>query len=276
MIGWMVDQVSNMVVLNVHYAWKHHQQLHGPILPHVGMVFEMVMNNVIVVYKIALLLIHVVMVLHARYLSLCSYKVSLLVASLFVRMITLKQLLAGKECSLIDPCCTSSCTIATDSRVCRASVHSECDFADQCDGTVATCPADFYATAGTSCTWYVYLCPPFPFSLPTYLECYVVLHRCRSISGQGSGSGVCYTKSCLSHAQQCFTIGAAAPEQGIAAACNNAGDSSGATSCSQPLACSLTSSGAAPCYKYVFIRLAYSSVLFRLLTSDMCTILWVI
>ena len=51
-------------------------------------------------------------------------------------------------------CCTSQCTFAASSQVCRAALagsNGTCDVAEYCTGTSPTCPVDGYATAGSIC-----------------------------------------------------------------------------------------------------------------------------
>src|SRR5207244_3177174 len=48
-------------------------------------------------------------------------------------------------------CCTASCGLRAAGATCRPSA-GVCDVAETCDGDIATCPADGFATAGTSCT----------------------------------------------------------------------------------------------------------------------------
>src|SRR5438445_6763509 len=64
---------------------------------------------------------------------------------------------AGEDCDLgaangtAGSCCAASCRFVTASTVCRAAAN-ECDLADSCTGTSATCPADAVKPAGTACT----------------------------------------------------------------------------------------------------------------------------
>src|SRR5207245_7381676 len=61
---------------------------------------------------------------------------------------------AGEAC---DPgisgssCCKNNCTFETNSHTCRAAVN-ECDLAETCTGSSATCPAEAVKSAGTVCT----------------------------------------------------------------------------------------------------------------------------
>src|SRR5205809_792276 len=48
-------------------------------------------------------------------------------------------------------CCTATCTFATVATVCRAALN-ECDLAESCTGSSATCPADAVKPAGKTCT----------------------------------------------------------------------------------------------------------------------------
>lgn len=58
---------------------------------------------------------------------------------------------AGAVC---DPknslCCTTQCQVATNGTVCRTSVDAQCDIAEVCDGSSASCPADSYKKDGES------------------------------------------------------------------------------------------------------------------------------
>src|SRR5438034_1735749 len=61
---------------------------------------------------------------------------------------------AGEAC---DPgisgssCCKNNCTFETNSHTCRAAVN-DCDLAETCTGSSATCPADAVKSAGAVCT----------------------------------------------------------------------------------------------------------------------------
>ena len=51
-------------------------------------------------------------------------------------------------------CCTSQCTFSASSQICRAALvgsNGTCDVAEYCTGASPTCPADGYATAGSTC-----------------------------------------------------------------------------------------------------------------------------
>src|SRR5207244_3341288 len=48
-------------------------------------------------------------------------------------------------------CCSASCRFQPSTTVCRAAAN-ECDVADSCTGSSATCPADTVKAAGTACT----------------------------------------------------------------------------------------------------------------------------
>jgi cysteine-rich repeat protein len=48
-------------------------------------------------------------------------------------------------------CCSSTCQFESSSTVCRPSMF-DCDAAETCTGSSATCPADIVSPAGTSCT----------------------------------------------------------------------------------------------------------------------------
>src|SRR5206468_365292 len=50
-------------------------------------------------------------------------------------------------------CCSASCRFETSSKVCRAvAVGNDCDLAESCTGSSATCPVDAGKPAGTACT----------------------------------------------------------------------------------------------------------------------------
>lgn len=50
---------------------------------------------------------------------------------------------AGAVCDpASSPCCTSSCSFAPSTQVCRPSQDSTCDIAEMCTGTSANCPWD--------------------------------------------------------------------------------------------------------------------------------------
>ncbi|MBX7193266.1 MAG: hypothetical protein K1X94_14525 [Sandaracinaceae bacterium] len=57
---------------------------------------------------------------------------------------------AGEECDGGD-CCTTSCTFASSSTVCRAAVPGGCDVAESCNGTSNSCPSDAVVATGTVC-----------------------------------------------------------------------------------------------------------------------------
>src|SRR5438034_2037931 len=48
-------------------------------------------------------------------------------------------------------CCSASCRFVTSGTICRAAAN-ECDVAESCTGSSATCPADAVKAAGTACT----------------------------------------------------------------------------------------------------------------------------
>mmetsp|Transcript_31100 Transcript_31100/g.49789 ORF Transcript_31100/g.49789 Transcript_31100/m.49789 type:complete len:983 (-) Transcript_31100:2126-5074(-) len=81
----------------------------------------------------------------------------------------------GAVCSSNDPCCNDQCSIVpkTQSKVCRASVDSECDIPETCDGVSPQCPLDKHMLTGTACS------------------------RKR---------GACYAGSCQTHRDQCSQL----------------------------------------------------------------------
>lgn len=83
---------------------------------------------------------------------------------------------SGAQC---DPssssCCTSQCSFAPSSQVCRPSRNVTCDPAEHCTGTSSACPADVVASNGKSC---------------------------------GSNGLACASGQCTSVALQCQTVGA--------------------------------------------------------------------
>src|SRR5437773_9096337 len=64
---------------------------------------------------------------------------------------------AGEDCDqgasngTAGSCCSASCRFVTSGTVCRAAAN-ECDLADTCTGSSATCPADAVKAAGAACT----------------------------------------------------------------------------------------------------------------------------
>src|SRR5881396_3495704 len=64
---------------------------------------------------------------------------------------------AGEDCDqgpsngTAGSCCSASCRFQPSTTVCRAAAN-ECDVADSCTGSSATCPADTVKAAGTACT----------------------------------------------------------------------------------------------------------------------------
>ena len=49
------------------------------------------------------------------------------------------------------PCCTGSCAFAPTTQVCRPAKDAQCDTAEMCTGTSATCPPDVFSPNGKSC-----------------------------------------------------------------------------------------------------------------------------
>jgi hypothetical protein len=61
------------------------------------------------------------------------------------------QLVDGATCSALEPCCTDSCGVVTDTeQVCRDR-HPDCDVPETCDGIHPGCPSDEIVPAGTTC-----------------------------------------------------------------------------------------------------------------------------
>src|SRR2546422_7362749 len=64
---------------------------------------------------------------------------------------------AGEDCDqgasngTAGSCCSAACRFVPSTTVCRAAAN-ECDLADSCTGSSATCPADAVKAAGTVCT----------------------------------------------------------------------------------------------------------------------------
>src|SRR5437762_2539086 len=64
---------------------------------------------------------------------------------------------AGEDCDqgasngTAGSCCSASCRFVTSGTICRAAAN-ECDVAESCTGSSATCPADAVKAAGTACT----------------------------------------------------------------------------------------------------------------------------
>jgi cysteine-rich repeat protein len=48
------------------------------------------------------------------------------------------------------PCCNANCTLASSTKTCRAAA-SECDPAERCTGSAATCPVNAIIADGTQC-----------------------------------------------------------------------------------------------------------------------------
>jgi len=63
------------------------------------------------------------------------------------------QLAPGCSCSVFDPCCTASGTFQEAGYVCRQATDPICDVEEQCTGTSSSCPSDFYALPGVTCTY---------------------------------------------------------------------------------------------------------------------------
>ncbi|KAJ1949409.1 hypothetical protein FBU59_001157, partial [Linderina macrospora] len=60
------------------------------------------------------------------------------------------KLKQGAKCADINDLCCDKCQIRPKDTVCRGK-YSECDIAEVCDGTSATCPDDKHVKDGTSC-----------------------------------------------------------------------------------------------------------------------------
>src|SRR5213078_4869444 len=64
---------------------------------------------------------------------------------------------AGEDCDqgasngTAGSCCSAACRFVTSGTICRAAAN-ECDLAESCTGSSATCPADTVKAAGTACT----------------------------------------------------------------------------------------------------------------------------
>src|SRR5437016_1118140 len=64
---------------------------------------------------------------------------------------------AGEDCDqgasngTAGSCCSASCRFVTSGTICRAAAN-ECDVAESCTGSSATCPGDTVKAAGTACT----------------------------------------------------------------------------------------------------------------------------
>ncbi|KIL71088.1 hypothetical protein M378DRAFT_183602 [Amanita muscaria Koide BX008] len=95
------------------------------------------------------------------------------------------------------PCCTSQCSFAPPTQVCRPSKDANCDSAETCTGNSSACPADQTAPNGKSC-----------------------------------GSGLaCASGLCTSPSLQCQSIGGS---MGYNTSCPNRGDTSCQVSCQDP------------------------------------------
>lgn len=95
------------------------------------------------------------------------------------------------------PCCTSSCSFAPSTQVCRPSKDDRCDTPEMCTGSSSSCPADTFAPNGQSC---------------------------------GNNGLQCASGTCTSVAQQCQTVGASL---GLKEACPSR-DNSCQVSCQDP------------------------------------------
>jgi hypothetical protein len=106
---------------------------------------------------------------------------------------------AGSVC---DPsssqCCTSQCSFASSTQMCRPSKDSQCDTAEMCTGNSSTCPPDITARNGKSC---------------------------------GSNGMACASGQCTSLSTQCQTIGASMNLQN---ACPNQNNPNCQVSCQDP------------------------------------------
>ncbi|KIM48454.1 hypothetical protein M413DRAFT_440195 [Hebeloma cylindrosporum] len=96
------------------------------------------------------------------------------------------------------PCCTSQCTFAATTQICRPSRDSKCDTAEFCTGNSSSCPTDVMSPNGQSC---------------------------------GSNSLACASGQCTSIAQQCQNVGAS---MGLKSACPDRNDQSCQISCQDP------------------------------------------
>ncbi|KAF8624848.1 hypothetical protein AX15_005729 [Amanita polypyramis BW_CC] len=83
------------------------------------------------------------------------------------------------------PCCTSQCSFAPSTQVCRPAKDTKCDFAEMCTGDSSACPPDRFAPNGESCG--------------TRLNCASGLCTSPSLQCQSIGSSMGYNKSCPIH-----------------------------------------------------------------------------
>lgn len=96
------------------------------------------------------------------------------------------------------PCCTSTCSLAPSSQLCRAAKNAICDTPEYCTGNSSTCPADVTAPNGKSC---------------------------------GPNGLACASGSCTSLTQQCINNGASL---NLTQACNTKNDKSCLVTCQDP------------------------------------------
>jgi hypothetical protein len=96
------------------------------------------------------------------------------------------------------PCCTSQCSFAPATQICRPSRDSQCDQAEFCTGNSSSCPSDVISPNGQSC---------------------------------GTDSLACASGLCTSIAQQCQNVGAS---MGLKQACPAKNDKSCQISCQDP------------------------------------------
>ncbi|VDC01988.1 unnamed protein product [Peniophora sp. CBMAI 1063] len=106
---------------------------------------------------------------------------------------------SGSVCDFTSSsCCTDQCQLASSGTVCRAARDDQCDTAETCTGSSATCPEDTFTPNGRSC---------------------------------GSNGLKCADGQCTSLDLQCQTNGAA---MGLTTACGSKDDTSCRVSCQNP------------------------------------------
>jgi len=106
---------------------------------------------------------------------------------------------AGAKCDpSSSPCCTQQCNFSPATQVCRPARDAQCDTAENCTGTSASCPADVFAKNGQGC---------------------------------GSNGLKCASGVCTSVTKQCQTLGAAL---NLSEACPDMNDSSCRVACKDP------------------------------------------
>ncbi|KAE9409409.1 hypothetical protein BT96DRAFT_848812 [Gymnopus androsaceus JB14] len=98
---------------------------------------------------------------------------------------------SGAQCDpFSSACCTSQCSFAPSTEVCRTSKNVTCDPTEYCTGTSSTCPTDIVAPNGKSCGSNGLACASG--------QCTSLSLQCQTV-----GSSMGLTTGCTNHANTC-------------------------------------------------------------------------